>query len=48
MGAASGTIDQPRFVVSGVVILGMFRDPAGNRIEVVEMKYGKPIAPPAH
>lgn len=44
---AGGTIDQSRFVVPGVVILGLFHDPAGNRMGVVEMKDGKPIVPPA-
>ena len=44
--AAGGTVDQPRFVVPGVVILGLFRDPAGNRMGLVEMKDGKPIVPP--
>jgi predicted enzyme related to lactoylglutathione lyase len=45
--AAGGTIEQPRFVVPGVVILGLFRDPAGNRMGLVETKDGKPIVPPA-
>jgi predicted enzyme related to lactoylglutathione lyase len=45
--AAGGTIESPRFVVPGVVILGLFRDPAGNRMGLVETKDGKPIVPPA-
>ncbi len=45
--SAGGTIDQPRFVVPGVVILGLFRDPAGNRMGLVETRDGKPIVPPA-
>jgi len=45
--AAGGRIDQPRFEVPGVVILGLFRDPAGNRMGVVEMKDGKPVIPAA-
>lgn len=32
-----GSIDQPRFEVPGVVILGLFRDPAGNPMGLVEM-----------
>ena len=38
--ALGGSIDQPRFEVPGVVVLGLFRDPAGNRIGLVEMKNG--------
>jgi hypothetical protein len=30
-----------------VVILGLFRDPAGARMGLVEAKDGKPIVPPA-
>lgn len=45
--AAGGRIDQPRFEVPGVVVLGLFRDPAGNRMGVVEMKDGKPVVPAA-
>jgi len=45
--AAGGVVDQPRFVVPGVVILGLFRDPAGNRMGLVEIRDGKPIVPPA-
>ncbi len=44
---AGGVVDQPRFVVPGVVILGLFRDPAGNRMGLVEMKDRKPVVPPA-
>ena len=40
-----GKIHAPRFVVPGVVILGLFLDPAGNRVGLVEMKDGKPIVP---
>ena len=32
-----GTIDVPRFEVPGVVVLGLFRDPAGNPMGLVEM-----------
>ena len=31
-----GTVDAPRFEVPGVVILGLFRDPAGNPMGLVE------------
>lgn len=32
-----GTVEAPRFAVPGVVILGLFRDPAGNRMGLVEI-----------
>lgn len=32
-----GSVDAQRFEVSGVVILGLFRDPAGNPMGLVEM-----------
>lgn len=35
--AHDGTIDVPRFEVPGVVVLGLFRDPAGNPLGLVEM-----------
>ncbi|MEL7043902.1 MAG: VOC family protein [Pseudomonadota bacterium] len=35
--AAGGTIDAPRFEVQGVVVLGLFRDPAGNPMGLVEL-----------
>lgn len=35
---SGGTIDVPRFEVPGVVILGLFRDPAGNPMGLVEME----------
>ncbi len=34
---SGGSIDVPRFEVAGVVVLGLFRDPAGNRMGLVEM-----------
>ena len=34
---AGGTIDAARFEVPGVVVLGLFRDPAGNPMGLVEM-----------
>jgi predicted enzyme related to lactoylglutathione lyase len=41
-----GTVDAPRFEVPGVVILGLFRDPAGNRMGLVEIdESGQAIAP---
>jgi predicted enzyme related to lactoylglutathione lyase len=43
--ANGGTIDTPRFEVKGVVILGLFRDPAGNRMGLVEMAGGKAEVP---
>ena len=36
-----GTIDVPRFEVQGVVILGLFRDPAGNEMGLVELEEGE-------
>lgn len=35
-----GKIDQPRFEVPGMVVLGLFEDPAGNRMGLVEMENG--------
>ena len=43
--AHGGTIDVPRFVVPGVAILGLFKDPAGNPMGLVEMADGKPKIP---
>lgn len=43
--AHGGKIVAPRFVVPGVVILGLFTDPAGNFLGVVETKDGQPIVP---
>lgn len=43
--ANGGKVHAPRFEVPGVVILGLFMDPAGNRVGLVEMKDGKPIVP---
>lgn len=45
--ANGGSIVFPRFVVPGKVIIGMFKDPAGNRMGLIEMKDGKVIVPPA-
>jgi hypothetical protein len=35
----------PRFEVPGVVVLGLFRDPAGNPMTLVEMHDGRPKIP---
>jgi len=35
--AKGGEVEQPRFEVPGVVVLGLFRDPAGNPMGLVEM-----------
>jgi len=43
--ANGGSIIQPRFEVTGVVVLGLFKDPAGNSVGLVEMKDGKPKVP---
>lgn len=43
--ALGGSIDQPRFEVPGVVILGLFRDPAGNPMGLVEMANGEHKVP---
>ena len=40
-----GTIDAPRFEVPGVVVLGLFKDPAGNPMGLVEMEGDKPRIP---
>ena len=34
---SGGTIDAPRLEVPGVVVLGLFKDPAGNPMGLVEM-----------
>ncbi len=35
--AHGGSVDAPRFEVPGVVTLGLFKDPAGNPMGLVEM-----------
>jgi len=40
-----GAIEAPRFEVPGVVVLGLFRDPAGNRMGLVEMDGDHPKMP---
>ncbi len=42
---SGGTVDVPRFEVPGVVILGLFRDPAGNPMGLVEMDGDSPVVP---
>ena len=43
--ANGGKIVTPRFEVKGVVVLGLFTDPAGNSMGLVEMAGGKPKVP---
>ena len=46
--AHGGAVVFPRQVVPGVVILALFKDPAGNRMGLVELgSDGKPKVPPA-
>ncbi|MGI9264385.1 MAG: VOC family protein [Gammaproteobacteria bacterium] len=42
---SGGSIDVPRFEVSGVVILGLFKDPAGNPMGLIEMEGDRPRVP---
>ena len=42
---SGGTVDAPRFEVPGVVVLGLFRDPAGNSMGLVEMDGASPRVP---
>jgi predicted enzyme related to lactoylglutathione lyase len=43
--ASGGAVVMPRFEVKGVVVIGLFTDPAGNVMGLVEMKDGKPVVP---
>ena len=43
--AAGGKVVMPRFEVKGVVVIGLFTDPAGNSMGFVEMQDGKPKIP---
>ncbi len=43
--ANGGAVVAPRFEVPGVVILGLFTDPAGNRLGLVEIKDGRAVVP---
>ena len=40
-----GKVIAPRFEVKGVVVLGLFTDPAGNSMGLVEYKNGKAVIP---
>ena len=42
---AGGKIDAARFEVPGVVVLGLFRDPSGNEMGLVEMVRERPRVP---
>ena len=44
--ALGGSVVFPRLEVPGVVVVGMFKDPAGNRMGLVEMTGGKVRVPP--
>jgi predicted enzyme related to lactoylglutathione lyase len=43
--AHGGSVDVPRFEVPGVVVLGLFRDPAGNPLGLVELEGGRARIP---
>lgn len=43
--AEGGTIDVPRFESPGVAVIGLFKDPAGNRMGLIEMQGDSPIIP---
>ena len=43
--ANGGSIRYPRFEVPGRVVLGIFEDPAGNSVGLVEMENGKAKVP---
>lgn len=43
--AAGGSTDAPRFEVPGLVVLGLFKDPAGNPMGLVEMDGATPVVP---
>lgn len=40
-----GTVEASRFEVSNVVVLGLFQDPAGNKMGLVELDGNKPRVP---
>lgn len=40
-----GEIQAPRFEVPGLVVLGLFTDPAGNHIGLVEIRDGEQVIP---
>ena len=43
--AAGGSVVFPRLVVPGTVVIGMFKDPAGSKVGLVEIENGKPKVP---
>jgi predicted enzyme related to lactoylglutathione lyase len=43
--AHGGSVVAPRFEVKGVAVLGLFKDPAGNVMGLVELAGGKPKIP---
>lgn len=43
--ANGGKVTAPRFEVPGVVVLGLFTDPAGNSMGLVEMENGRAVIP---
>lgn len=43
--AHGGQIVAPRFEIKGVVVLGLFKDPAGNLLGLIETAEGKPKVP---
>jgi uncharacterized protein len=45
--ANGGSVVNPRFEVPGVVVLGLFTDPVGNRFGLVEIENGKAKIPAA-
>jgi predicted enzyme related to lactoylglutathione lyase len=45
IGARGGSVVFPRYVVPGVVVLALFKDPAGNRMGLVEMDGARPKVP---
>jgi predicted enzyme related to lactoylglutathione lyase len=45
VGARGGSVVLPRYAVPGVVILALFKDPAGNRMGLVEMDGARPKVP---
>lgn len=40
-----GTIDTPRFEVPGTAVIGLFSDPCGNKLGLVEIEDGGPKIP---
>jgi len=42
---SGGTVDVAQFEVPGVVVLGLFKDPAGNPMGLVEMDGNSPRIP---